>query len=126
MAEQAFPLTSPQLEGRARDVRRGVWLEYATVGWNVVEALVSVVAGVAAGSVALVGFGADSLVEVSSGAVLLWRLRAEARDAGRRERVERRALRLVGLCFLALAAYVLYEAVASLARREAPEASAVG
>ncbi|HWS56709.1 MAG TPA: cation transporter [Pyrinomonadaceae bacterium] len=113
-------------DARARDVRRGVWLEYATVGWNVAEAVVSVGAGLAAGSVALVGFGIDSLVEVSSGAVLWWRLRAEARDAARREQVERRALRLVGVCFLALAAYVFYEAAAALARREEPEASAVG
>jgi len=125
MAESTFAV-SPSRGERARDVRRGVWLEYATVGWNLAEAAVSVAAGVAAGSVALVGFGADSLVEVSSGAVLLWRLRAEARDAGRRERVERRALRLVGVCFLALAAYVAFEAIASLARHEAPEASAVG
>ena len=111
---------------RARLVRRGLRLEYLTVGWNAVEAVVSLAAGALAGSVALVGFGADSLIEVSSGAVLLWRLRAEASDARRAERVERRALRLVGWCFLALAAYVAYESAASLARREAPEASAVG
>jgi cation diffusion facilitator family transporter len=121
------PLTlEASRDARARDVRRGVRLEYVTVGWNVAEALVSLGAGVLAGSVALVGFGADSLVEVSSGAVLLWRLRAEAKEAARRERVERRALRLVGVCFLALAAYVLYEAVTSLVRREGPEASVVG
>lgn len=111
---------------RARLVRRGLRLEYLTVGWNVTEAVVSLAAGALAGSVALVGFGADSLIEVSSGAVLLWRLRAEAADAARAELVERRALRLVGWCFLALAAYVFYEAVGSLARREVPEASAVG
>jgi divalent metal cation (Fe/Co/Zn/Cd) transporter len=113
-------------DGRARDVRRGLRLEYLTVGWNVLEAALSIAAGVAAGSIALVGFGADSLVEVSSGAVLLWRLRAEARNAERRERVERRALRLVGWCFMALAAYVVYESAASIVRREEPGASALG
>lgn len=113
-------------DGRARLVRRGLRLEYLTVGWNVAEAAVGLLAGAAAASVALVGFGADSLIEVSSGAVLLWRLRAEAADAGRAERVERRALRLVGWSFMALAAYVLCESVTALARREAPAASAVG
>jgi divalent metal cation (Fe/Co/Zn/Cd) transporter len=115
-----------QVGERARLVRRALRLEYLTVGWNLLEAAVSLAAGALAASVALVGFGADSLIEVSSGAVLLWRLRAEASDAGRAELIERRALRLVGWCFLALAAYVLYESVSSLARREAPEASAVG
>ncbi|HEV3468790.1 MAG TPA: cation transporter [Pyrinomonadaceae bacterium] len=126
MAGQTLPLTSTGLGERAREVRRGLRLEYLTVGWNMLEAAVSVAAGVTAGSIALVGFGADSVVEVSSGLVLLWRLRAEARDAGRRERVEQRALRLVGICFLALAAYVVFEAVTSLVRREEPEASGVG
>lgn len=125
MADDTMAM-SPAPAGRARLVRRGLRLEYLTVGWNLLEAAVSLAAGVAAGSVALVGFGADSLVEVSSGAVLLWRLRAEAADARRAERVERRALKLVGWSFLALAAYVLYEAVSSLARREEPEASVVG
>jgi divalent metal cation (Fe/Co/Zn/Cd) transporter len=107
-------------------VRRGRRLEYLTVGWNLLEAAVSVAAGVAAGSVALVGFGVDSLVETSSGLVLLWRLHAGERDEARREQSERRALRLVGLCFLALAAYVLYEAASSLVGREPPEASVAG
>jgi cation diffusion facilitator family transporter len=111
---------------RAAEVRRGRRLEYLTIGWNSLEAVASVAAGLLAGSVALVGFGADSLIEVSSGVVLLWRLHAGERDEARRERVERCALRLVGACFLALAAYVLYEAVSSLVRREPPEASAVG
>jgi len=111
---------------RAALVRRGRRLEYLTVGWNLLEAAASVAAGVAAGSVALVGFGADSLVETSSGLVLLWRLSGGERDAAGRERAERRALRLVGACFLALAAYVLFEAASSLLNREPPEASAAG
>jgi divalent metal cation (Fe/Co/Zn/Cd) transporter len=111
---------------RAALVRRALRLEYLTVGWNLLEAAASVAAGVLAGSVALVGFGADSMVETSSGLVLLWRLHAGERDEARREQAERRALKLVGVCFLALAAYVLYGAASSLFKREAPEVSAIG
>ncbi len=105
--------------------RRGRRLEYFTMVWNSLEAIASVVAGVLAGSIALVGFGLDSVIEVSSGAVLLWRLRAEA-DAERRERAEHRALRLVGVCFLALAAYVAYDSIQGLVRHEAPQESFFG
>ena len=103
-------------------VRRGRRLEYLTVGWNFVEAVVSVGAGLVAGSIALVGFGVDSLVETSSGLVLLWRLG----DGEEGERREQLALRLVGVCFLLLAAYVAYEAATSLWRREPPDVSVVG
>ncbi len=110
-------------------LRRAVRLEWLTVGWNVVEGVVAVGAGLAAGSVALVGFGVDSTVETVSGAVLLWRLSAEARgtfDEDAVERVERRAERLVGVAFLLLAAYVAVDAALALARGERPEASPVG
>jgi len=100
--------------GREELVRRGRRLEYFTVGWNSVEALVALVAGSVAGSIALVGFGFDSVIEVGSGAAVLWRL---YRD----ERAERAALRLVGICFLTLAAYVAWESVESLWERRAPE-----
>ena len=123
MAEEVSTF-SPAVE-RARAVRRGKLLEYLTIGWNAVEAVVSVAVGLLAGSVALVGFGADSLIEVSSGLVLLWRLHGDAREQ-LREQTERRALKLVGWCFLALAAYVAYEAVSSLWLREAPESSPTG
>jgi divalent metal cation (Fe/Co/Zn/Cd) transporter len=106
-------------------VQRGLHLEYLTVGWNCLEAVLALIAGLVAGSIALVGFGLDSVVEVSSGVVLLWRLRAD-RDPGLRERAEHRALRLVGISFLALAAYVAVESAKSLLRRQAPEASLVG
>jgi divalent metal cation (Fe/Co/Zn/Cd) transporter len=109
---------------RAGDVRRGRRLEYLTVVWNSLEGFVAVAAGLAAGSVALVGFGFDSVIEVSSGVALLWRLHADAPEE--RERAERLALKLVGLSFLALAAYVAFDASKSLARREPPEASYVG
>lgn len=102
--------------------RRGRALEYVTLGWNLVEAAVSIGAGVSAGSTALVGFGADSLIESLSGAVLLWRLRSHEHDRRR----ELLALRLVGVSFLVLAAYVAWEAAGSLIAREAPDASITG
>lgn len=109
---------------RARDVRQGRRLEYLTVVWNSLEGLVAVAAGLAAGSVALVGFGFDSVIEVSSGLALLWRLHLDAPE--RRERAERISLKIVGVSFLALAAYVAFDAFKSLLGREPPEASPVG
>ena len=106
---------------RSQALRRGRHLEYLTLAWNSLEALIAIVAGVLAGSVALVGFGIDSVIECSSGAVLLWRLRSDEN-----ERAEQIALRLVGVSFLALTAYILYEAATSLLHREAPERSLVG
>lgn len=106
-------------------VRRGRYLEYFTIGYNSLEGLIAVAAGVMAGSIALVGFGFDSLIEVTSGAVLLWRLHADVNEA-RRERVEAISLRIVGVCFVVLAFYVSYDSIKSLLRREAPEESLVG
>lgn len=107
---------------RDANVRRGRLLEYLTIGWNVLEAVFAIGAGVFAGSVALIGFGVDSIIETSSGAVLLWRLR----DGERGEQRERAALRLVGVSFLLLAAYVAFDAGRALVTREPPEASYVG
>jgi divalent metal cation (Fe/Co/Zn/Cd) transporter len=108
-------------------VRRGRRLEYLTILWNSLEAFVSIVAGIITGSVALVGFGLDSVIEVSSGAVMLWRLGTAAeRDHLSRERSERLALRLIGLSFLALATYVAADAVFTLAASRAPEHSIPG
>jgi len=109
-------------ERQARMVRRGRRLEYLTIGWNTVEAVFAIGAGLLAGSVALVGFGVDSVIESSSGAILLWRLR----EGERGEQRERLALKLVGGSFLVLAAYVACDAVLSLIRREPPEASYLG
>lgn len=114
---------------RASLLRRGLRLEYLTVGWNIVEGLVAIGAGLVAGSVALIGFGIDSFVESGSGSVLIWRLRAEASggaDEERLEQVERRAERLVGVLFLLLGAYVAYEAVQALLAQDEPAASPVG
>lgn len=113
------------MDGRDGVARRGGRLQGLTIAWNSAEFVVAVVAGVLAGSVALVGFGVDSAIEVSASAAALWRLRHDA-DAARREAAERHALRLIGACFLLLAAYVLYEAAATLVEGRAPRASLAG
>jgi divalent metal cation (Fe/Co/Zn/Cd) transporter len=110
---------------RATAVHRGLSLEYFTVAWNLVEALVALASGAVAGSVALIGFGLDSLIEVSSGGILLWRLHSD-HDERRRAAVERCALQLVGISFLALAVYVAGDSAMSMLKREAPERSLVG
>lgn len=106
-------------------IRRGKLLEYATVGYNSLEGIIAIGAGLMAGSVALVGFGFDSAIEVISGLTLLWRLHADVNE-DQRERIEQRALRIVGASFLLLAAYVLFDAGKALIRREAPDESMVG
>jgi divalent metal cation (Fe/Co/Zn/Cd) transporter len=110
---------------RSQAVRRGRRLEYITLGWNLAEGAAALVTGLLAGSIALVGFGLDSAIEMSSGAALLWRLRAEG-DRERRQRAENRAQRIVGVCFLALAAYVAFDSIKALARHEAPQESLGG
>jgi divalent metal cation (Fe/Co/Zn/Cd) transporter len=110
---------------RGRFVERGRWLEYFTIFWNSLEALAALIAGLMAGSVALVGFGLDSLIEVTSGAALLWRLHQD-KIALRREAVERLTLRIVGSGFLMLSAYIAYDSLDALLRREAPARSLAG
>src|SRR5438105_3223682 len=106
-------------------VRRGRRLEYFTVGWNALEGLVAVIAGAFAGSISLVGFGIDSFIEVTSGAALLWRMSVDS-DVHRREKNERRALKIVGGCFLVLAAYITYESAMDLWSKKEPEHSIPG
>ncbi len=116
-------LTRPAL------LRRGLLLEYLTVGWNIIEGLIAIGAGLLSGSVALIAFGIDSFVETISGVVLIWRLRIEERgglDEASLQRVERRAELLVGAAFMVLAAYVGFESVRTLLAAEAPDASPVG
>lgn len=107
---------------REDHLRRGRRLEYFTLAWNAVEAVVAVGSGILAGSTALLGFGVDSLIESTSGAVLLWRLYGEEEEPEREEL----ALRLVGVSFLALAAWVGWDALDALLSREAPGESMVG
>ena len=110
---------------RAAVVRDGRRLEYFTVAWNALEGLIAIVAGAVAGSISLVGFGIDSFIEVTSGAALLWRMSVDA-DVHQRERNERRTLKIVGACFLALAAYIAYESATDLWSKKAPEHSVAG
>jgi len=117
MAELAF--------SREDLVRRGKKLEYFTIVWNSLEGLGAVFAGVFAGSISLVAFGVDSFIEVASGAALLWRIYSDT-DETHREQVERIALRIVGVCFFALALYVGYEAAGDLLRRQPPKHSLFG
>jgi divalent metal cation (Fe/Co/Zn/Cd) transporter len=108
--------------------RRALWLEYFTVSWNVVEAVVAIGAGVIAGSVALIGFGVDSAIEVISALGLLWRLHKAGPHAAASEEsaAEKRALYVVAITFFLLASYITWEAVTSLVGREEPLTSPVG
>jgi divalent metal cation (Fe/Co/Zn/Cd) transporter len=100
-------------------VRRGKRLEYATLGYNVVEGIIALAAGTVAGSIALVGFGIDSGIEVLASVLVVWRLFAG-------ERAEKRALQLVGISFILLALWVALNAAKALYLREAPAESLAG
>ena len=106
-------------------VRRGLWLNYLTIAYNTLEAVASLVVGTLSGSVALMGFGFDSVIEVAASGAAQWRLRSDA-DASRRHVVERRAHRLVGWSFATLAIYVIYESATTLWLRERPQRSLPG
>ena len=122
MTELALPTERSSL------LTRGLRLEYLTVGWNLVEGVIAISAALAAGSVALLGFGIDSFVESTSGGILIWRLLAEREttDLERIETVERRAQKLVAVSLFGLAAFLLFDSVKTLALQERPEPSAVG
>src|SRR5436190_5280518 len=105
-------MTNATALDRHRLLQHGRNLEYFTIAWNSFEGLISIVAGVIAGSVSLIGFGLDSLIEVTSGAALLWRLHYDLDPSGR-EGMERRTLRVIGVCFVALALYITFESAGS-------------
>ena len=105
--------------------RRGRRLQLVTIAWNSGEFLVAAAAGGVSGSIALIGFGFDSAIEVASSLTALWRLRLDGEPAAR-ERAERRALRVIGACFVLLAAYVTWDAVTSLVRQQTPDVSVTG
>jgi cation diffusion facilitator family transporter len=112
---------------RERLFRKGLYLEYVTVAYNVVEAVLSIVFGGVAGSIALIGFGLDSIVESLSGAVLIWYLRQHGKiSKEQEEKVERRAMRFVAITFFILGAYVLFESIKKLVTVEVPETSLAG
>ena len=110
---------------RRSAVRQGILLSYTTIGYNSVEAIGSLIAGLLAGSVALVGFGIDSVIEVIASVAAQWRLRTDA-DLSRRSQSEALTLRIVGWSFIALAAYVTVDGVKSLYLAEEPNRSWFG
>jgi divalent metal cation (Fe/Co/Zn/Cd) transporter len=110
---------------RAPLVARGVTLNYLTIGYNALEAVVSLAAGLVAGSVALVSFGIDSVIEVASAGAAQVRLRVD-HDLVRREGFERGAHRVIGGAFLVLAVYVAFDAGRALWLREPPQPSPIG
>src|SRR2546423_11785201 len=117
---------TPELAAERRSaVRQGILLSYATIGYNSFEAIGSLVAGLLAGSVALVGFGIDSVIEVIASLAAQWRLRTDA-NLLRRSDSELLTLRIVGWCFVALAAYVTVDSVKSLYLAEEPDRSWFG
>jgi divalent metal cation (Fe/Co/Zn/Cd) transporter len=119
-----LPLVTSPLKPSAERValgRRARWLAGASVSYNVVEAVVAITAGTVSGSVALVGFGLDSVVEVASGLIILWQFRHPLPETR-----EKRALRLIALSFFGLAAYVAVESVRSLVSGTEPDSSSVG
>lgn len=116
-ARSLFPMSTLETHGLL--VRRGKLLEYLTIAYNSLEGVIAVGAGIVAGSVALVGFGFDSAIEVFASLLLVWRLHAG-------EKAEKRALQWVGVSFLVLAAYVAFDAAKSLVARDAPDESIVG
>jgi cation diffusion facilitator family transporter len=105
---------------------RGRLLQYVTIAWNSAECVVALGAGFVAGSIALVGFGFDSAIEVTSSIAALWRLGRDSDEEIGRARAEQRTMRIIGCCFLLLAGYVCYEAIHALVERKSPDHSTVG
>src|SRR6202050_5181317 len=104
----------------ARLRRRGFWLEYASMAWMVAEAGVAITAGVIASSIALTGFGLDSVIELFSAGIVVWQLRGDAEER------ETCAVRLVGVTFFALAAYLVAESIHDLVSLARPQLSVAG
>lgn len=102
-------------------------LSYFTVAYNVAECILSILFGISAGSIALVGFGLDSLVESLSAGIMIWRFNKHGKiSEEEEERIEKKAERIIGITFLVLAAYVLYESINKLVSREIPQHSLAG
>ena len=116
----ADSVTSSAADSLSTLRRQAVALAWITVAWNVIEAVVAIVAGRDAGSLVLVGFGFDSTIEVASAAVIIWQF------SGLDEEREQRALRLIGASFFALAGYVTIQVVLNLVVGNEPESSALG
>jgi divalent metal cation (Fe/Co/Zn/Cd) transporter len=107
--------------------KRALLLSYITVGYNILEGIISIAAGVGAGSIALIGFGLDSFIESFSGGVMIWRFRhLDTLSREEEERVEKKAIKLVGYSFFILAAYIFFESTKKLIVHEIPEPSLLG
>ena len=107
--------------------KKALWLSYFTVAYNVLEGIVSILAGWLSGSIALAGFGLDSFVESLSGSVMIWRFRKHGKiSEAEEERVEKTAIRLVAYTFFILASYVAYVSLKNLYLREPPDPSLLG
>lgn len=107
--------------------KKALLLSYFTVGYNILEGLVSVAAGLNAGSIALIGFGLDSFIESFSGGVMIWRFRhLDILSDKEEERIEKKAITLVGYSFFILSAYILFESAKKLLTREIPDPSLLG
>ena len=121
-------MSASSLPNRAGHLRQGLRLELLTVGWNIVEGAIAITAAVAAGSVALLGFGVDSFIESTSGGILIWRLMAEARtdDVSTVETLDRRAHKLVAASLVALAVYVGADSARTLWAWDHPAPSPLG
>jgi len=108
-------------------IKKALTLEYLLIAYNIAEAIVSVWAGLTAGSIALVGFGLDSIIEVVAAGTLVWRLKQHnCNDEEGESRLEKRAMRIVGVTFFLLAGYILFESVKSIVMIEAPQESFIG
>ncbi|MGH7227932.1 MAG: cation diffusion facilitator family transporter [Nitrospiraceae bacterium] len=112
-------------QNRMQFIQRGRRLQYLTIAWNSAEFVIALAAGFLAGSIALIGFGFDSAIEVTSSLAALWRL-SHDRDEESREQAERRTLQVIGVCFLLLACYILYESIHDLIARIPPQHSIIG
>jgi len=116
-------VTPPVAPDRPRLVGRARLLAGLGLGWHVIEAVIAVAAGLAAGSIALVGFGADSVVEGGAGIIVLWRFSGRHSAS---ERAERRAQKLIGVSFFVIAGYITVEATRTLVGGDHPDASWIG
>jgi cation diffusion facilitator family transporter len=108
--------------------KKALLLSYFTVGYNVIEGIVSIIAGImASGSIALIGFGLDSFIESLSGGIMIWRFRKHGKvTEEEEEKAEKRATKLIASTFFILGAYVLYESIKKLWLREIPDPSLFG
>ena len=111
---------------RSNLLRRGVRLQIFSIAWDVVEGFVAVTAAIISGSITLMGFGLESLIEITAAGTVYWRLRKELKSESQEGNAERRALQIVAVCFLILAGYIGFDGISSLMAQEGPESSTIG